>query len=426
MTIRTVLSRYVPSIWIYASIDRRGTMMLDSSMRCGLGRESIICLLPFRTYGPDDGDSETVLNEHGRDGSIAGFITYDHGMRLHGISSKHPASDVPEFLLNDYDVMIIDDPDKRELTAVCHGRAMKDTDELELVESLLTSAEEPALPEGKGRRIVSETSRERFESSIETAREMMRNGEYYVINLSRTIRVSSETEPFDSFLRLRSISPSPFGAYMDTGDLQIVSSSMELLLNVSGGSARTRPIKGTCPRTGDPETDGRLLKGLLASEKDRSELLMITDMERNDMNSFCEPGSVRVTSFFEPETYSTVFHTVADVIGRPRAGIGYGTMLRCMFPGGSISGAPKECCLESIDELEENRRGVYTGSIGLFTEDRAVMNIAIRTMVHHDGIYTLGVGGGITFESDSAKEFDETVDKSRAMMMALGDEHGTR
>jgi len=422
--IEKVLERYVPALSLYARLEKSGTAFLDSSMQGALGRRSYICMVPYRTYGPDEGDAASVIDSRPEGGVMAGYVSYDHGLEMHGICSRHPPSDIPSFLLTDYDILVTDDPESRELTVLCIGRALPDTEELAMVETAVSAAKEPDMPDGEAWTAVDDTSREDFEKAVQKAREMMRDGEFYVINLTRTVRVSSEMDPFDAFLRLRSLSPSPFGAYLDCGRLQILSSSMELLLEARGRDVHTRPIKGTCPRTGTAERDRLLLEGLLSSEKDRSELLMVTDMERNDMNRFCEPGSVKVESFFEPEIYATVCHTVSDIVGRASEGVGYGRMLECMFPGGSITGAPKESCMEAIDSLEKCRRGLYTGSIGIFTDDMAEINIAIRTMIHTEGEYSMGVGGGITFESDPAKEYDETVDKSRAMLSSLGETHG--
>lgn len=410
-----ILDRYVPSLWIYSSMDRRNTVLLDSSMANGLGRRSYIGLLPhsIRT----EGDPRAILDSIGDDDVLMGWISYDCGCTMHGMK----ACDGPEsgFALADFDIVIVDDPSSGTLDAVCRGRVSDVECELALVESLLDCAEEPVASDPSGYRIVSDTCRDDFIDSVSAAQESMRRGDYYVINLTRRIELESSADPFDVFLRLRRRSPSPFGAYADLEGVQIASSSMELLLDIEDGIARTRPIKGTSPRTGSPEDDQRSLDMLLSSEKDRSELLMVSDMERNDMNRFCVPGSVAVESFFEPEEYATVFHTVSDIRGEVGRDAGIGEAFGCMFPGGSVTGAPKEACMEAICKLEHGRRGLYTGSIGLFSKDRTAANILIRTLVHCDGVYSLGVGGGITVESDPGSEYEETVQKSRAVLESI-------
>ena len=164
---------------------------------------------------------------------------------------------------------------------------------------------------------------------------------------------------------------------------------------------------------------------LEGSQKDRSELLMIVDLERNDLNHVCRPGSVKVTENFAVEAYATVFHLVSTIEGKLKKECDLTDLIRAAFPGGSITGAPKIRAMEIIDELEHARRGLYTGSIGYLSLDGSCdLNIVIRTAVHQDGIYTLGVGGGITCESDLEFEYEETLQKAKAVLEALWQKEG--
>lgn len=414
---------YVPLIWVCSRMDRRNTVFLDSSMRNDLGRRSYLGMVSYIIHTPADSDLIGTLNDIG-DNTLMGFITYDQGLDMHGIQSEHPGTSIPGFILADFDIILEEDHVGKELTAVCRGRVMSSEEEMDLIAELLGRASEPFDPDIPRPASVTLSSGPDFIQSVEKAREMMADGEFYVVNLSRRMGIQSDADPYDVFLRLRRISPSPFGAYIDLNGIRVISSSMELLLDVSNGKAWTRPIKGTVPRTGDIEKDGDNLQRLLSSEKDRSELLMVTDMERNDMNRFCVPGSVEVRSFFHPEEYSTLYHTVSDIIGTVEDGTGIGRMVECMFPGGSVTGAPKHASMLAIDQLEDSGRGLYTGSIGLFSKERTVMNITIRTMVHRNGTYEMGIGGGITYESDADSELRETEQKGLAMRRALND--GTR
>ncbi|MCI5973980.1 anthranilate synthase component I family protein [Methanomethylophilus alvi] len=408
--------KYVPALWIYSSMDRRDTVFLDSSM--GGGR-SYIGLMPHRVFLPGESDAVEVLDGMSDDDVLMGYLSYDYGLFLHGISSIHPKTQIPDFILADFDVVIEEDPVGKRLHVTCRGRVMPVCDEERFVMRLVEGASPPEDIPGHGYDVVSDMSRSDFVRSVEEARSMMAEGEFYVINLSRSISVRSSSDPFGTFLRLRRLSPSPFGAYADLCGIQIASSSMEMLLDHRDGVVRTRPIKGTSPRTGDSKKDRDSLSALLSSDKDRSELLMVTDMERNDMNRFCVPGSVDVGSFFRPEVYSTLYHTVSDVVGRVREGVRTGEMVSCMFPGGSVTGAPKEVCMEAIDSLEACRRGIYTGSMGIFSAHMTEMSITIRTMVHSGDTYTIGVGSGITYESDPDAEYDETSLKALAMLRSL-------
>ncbi len=435
--LRRTLDTYVPAIEIYSAIDRNGTIFLDSSMHNELGRNSIIGMIPNRKLIYDgkmsvDGKSihksliqsideelDSYVPDLGISQSLMGWISYDCGRGVVGISSKREITNVPECVLIRFDVLIIEDHFNRATEIICNG-LVKDTDvEFKELMDIIGSIGNLNVPDGRGYDIRSDIRKEDYISSVRKAKELMRCGEMYVMNMTHTMEIVSDSDPFGTFLRLRRISPSPFGAYIDIDGIQIISSSMELLADIDGRNIRTRPIKGTAPRTGDQEKDALNLKGLMSSEKERSELLMITDLERNDMNRFCIPGTVRVERFAVPEEYSTVFHTVSDISGLMKERATVGDVISSMFPGGSVTGAPKLNAMRYIDDLEDRRRGVYTGMVCILSPGRSIMNIAIRTMVHKDGIYTIGVGGGITYESDPEEEYNETMQKAKAMLRSL-------
>ena len=183
---------------------------------------------------------------------------------------------------------------------------------------------------------------------------------------------------------------------------------------------QTRPIKGTRPRGSSPEEDQRNQQELLHSEKDRAELLMIVDLERNDLGRVCRPGSVRVTDLFALEPYATVHHLVATVEGELEADIGIVESLRALFPGGSITGAPKIRAMEIIDELEPVQRGIYTGSIGYIGFDgQADFNIAIRTLILQPDRAFFSAGGGIVWDSNPQMEYEEILHKASALIRTL-------
>jgi para-aminobenzoate synthetase component 1 len=189
---------------------------------------------------------------------------------------------------------------------------------------------------------------------------------------------------------------------------------------VRGGRVETRPIKGTRKRGSTPKEDALLRRELEQSKKDKSELLMIVDLERNDLNRVCVPGSVRVTELFAVEEYATVFHLISNIVGELGPEMTVMDLLEAAFPGGSITGAPKLRAMEIIDELEHGGRNLYTGSMGYLSLDGDCdFNIVIRTALCQDGIYYLGVGGGITCESEPEFEYEETLQKARALLEAL-------
>jgi para-aminobenzoate synthetase component 1 len=182
----------------------------------------------------------------------------------------------------------------------------------------------------------------------------------------------------------------------------------------------TRPIKGTRKKVSDEKENLKLKEELQQSEKDKSELLMIVDLERNDLNKVCTKGSVKVTELFTIEEYATLYHLVANIVGELKDDLTVMDLIKATFPGGSITGAPKKRAIEIIDELENGQRGIYTGTIGYISLDGSCdLNIVIRTALFKDGIYSLGVGGGITYESELNFEYEETLQKAKAILDSL-------
>jgi aminodeoxychorismate synthase component I len=246
-------------------------------------------------------------------------------------------------------------------------------------------------------------------------------GDIYQVNLSQRFSAPYGGEAMALYERLRRQSPAPFAAYLDLGEAVVLSASPERFLRVAGRELETRPIKGTRPRGGTPEEDRRLAAELLASPKDRAELVMIVDLERNDLGRVSEYGSVHVPELVRLEAHPTVFHLVATVRGRLRPELSAVDALRACFPGGSITGAPKIRAMQIIEELEPTHRGFYTGAIGYLGWDGcADLNIAIRTIVLIDRHAHFQVGGGIVADSDPCAEYEETLHKGRALMRALG------
>lgn len=244
-------------------------------------------------------------------------------------------------------------------------------------------------------------------------------GDIYIANMTQQLTLHSPMQPYEMFCRLRESNPAPFGGYFNYDDFQIVCASPERFLQMKNGTIQTRPIKGTRKRGKTPQEDEALRLELEQSEKDKSELLMIVDLERNDLNRVCIPGSVKVTELFKVETYATVFHLISNIIGQLRPELTVMELLKAAFPGGSITGAPKLRAMEIIDELEHGQRNLYTGSIGYISLDGGCdFNIVIRTALYQNGVYYLGVGGGITCESELEFEYEETLLKAKALLDA--------
>jgi para-aminobenzoate synthetase component 1 len=263
--------------------------------------------------------------------------------------------------------------------------------------------------------------REVYLEAVRRAVEYIHAGDVFQVNYAHEFRAPFRGDPLALYLGLRRCNPAPYCAYLDLGQGRaIFSTSPELFLEQRGHEVTTRPIKGTRPRGTDPQEDAALVDELRRSEKDAAELAMIVDLERNDLGRVCAPGTVVVTEEATIETYASVHHRVAAVRGELEEGCDRVDLLAASFPGGSITGAPKVRAMEIIDELEVGRRGPYTGSIGILTDDGGMgLNVAIRTPVLAGGEVRVHVGGGIVADSDPEAEYFETLAKGKAMFQAL-------
>ena len=264
-----------------------------------------------------------------------------------------------------------------------------------------------------------------YERAVARCVDYIAAGDIFQVNLSQRLTVAGAPAPLAIYRALRRRNPAWYSAMLDLGDSAVLSSSPELFLRLRGGRVLTRPIKGTRPRVGVPAADADAAEDLLASAKDNAELAMIIDLLRNDLGRVCRYGSVKVSHRRELETHPTVFHLVGSVTGELREGLAAADLLAATFPGGSITGAPKIRAMEIIDELEPIARGPYTGAIGWFGADgNAELNIVIRTVVCDGGAAHVQVGGGIVADSTPAGEYQETLDKARAMLEAIAAARG--
>lgn len=269
-------------------------------------------------------------------------------------------------------------------------------------------------------KITPDFTHEDYKGAIDRMIQYIIEGDIYIANMTRQLAIESPKAPYEVFRTLRKNNPSPFGGFFNYGNFQVVAASPERFLKVKDHHIVTRPIKGTRKRGETPEEDALLRAELEASEKDKSELLMIVDLERNDLNRVSVPGSVKVTELFTVEEYATVFHLISNVEGDLKPELTVMDLIEAAFPGGSITGAPKLRAMEIIDELEHSSRNLYTGSMGyLSLSGDCDLNIVIRTAVYQDGVYHLGVGGGITCESDLEFEYEETLQKAKALLQAM-------
>jgi anthranilate/para-aminobenzoate synthase component I len=267
--------------------------------------------------------------------------------------------------------------------------------------------------------------REKFLAMVRHAQEYIAAGDIYQVNLSHRFASEWSGEPWAFYEALRHYSPAPNAAFLDLGGSVVLSTSPESFLKMSGRAIRTRPIKGTRPRRADALADERSAFDLITSPKEVSELVMITDLERNDLGIVCDFGSVTVPELLKLERHEQVFHLVSTVEGRLRDGVDQASAFRACFPGGSITGAPKKRAREIIAELEPEPRGLYTGALGWFGfNGESQFSIAIRTVVIEGASSGTGagahfqVGSGIVADSSPEAEWQETLDKAAGILLA--------
>lgn len=358
-------------------------------------------------------------------GGAIGFLSYELARRLHRAKLPAPRADVdPPLWLGIYPAaLLIERESGRGFLVGSDTRRTSATEAVAKLRRLLAS--EPrggsaggAFP-GADERAASAAEhvraarRDAFRVGVERIREHIAAGDLYQVNLSARFETDVDGGVDVLWPRLRPVSPEPFAACIETEDRAVLSASMERLLEVRGRAVETRPIKGTIARGDTREADGAAKARLLASEKDRAELLMIVDIHRNDLGKVCEPGSIDVPALFEVRTFAHVHHLEATVRGTLRENADAIDALAAVFPAGSITGAPKLKAMQVIEELEPNPRGVYCGAIGYLGFDgNADFAVAIRTAVLQDHRLRYSAGGGIVWDSDPDAEWQEVEAKA--------------
>jgi len=281
--------------------------------------------------------------------------------------------------------------------------------------------EEPApIHDTTALQVVSNRTRNEFESMVRRSIEYIQAGDIFQVVPSQRLSRHVNATPFTVYRALRAINPSPYMFYLDLHDFHIIGASPELLVRVEDGEVTIHPIAGTRARGEDVQSDLRLEEELKSDPKERAEHIMLLDLARNDVGRVSVPGSVQVSQFMEVERYSHVMHLVSNVTGRLRADVSSYDALRAGFPAGTVSGAPKIRAMEIISELEGEQRGIYAGAVGYFSHSGNLDTaIALRTMVMKDGRAYIQAGGGIVADSDPGEEYQESLNKAKALLRAL-------
>ncbi|MBU3144735.1 aminodeoxychorismate synthase component I [Clostridium sp. CF012] len=423
------------------------TVLLDSARdEETLGRYSFIgvnCFLKFKSkegicYKGEEkyvGDTFEELNKIIKEYAIEnntdlpfvaggiGYFSYDLAREIEELPNLAKQDiDIPYCFYNFYDNIIILDNLEKNVYISALGILKSQKDSIQDIARQIQNGNK--IVYGKVGSIVnkftSNFEKKKYIHTVSKVRAYIKSGDIYITNLTQRFSCKTRKSAYEIYKDLRHINPAPFAAFMNFEDFNIICSSPERFLSIRNRMVETRPIKGTMPRGMDASEDLKNKNILINSEKDKSELLMVVDLERNDLSKVCKPGSVNVTELFKLEEYSTVFHLVSTVIGELKEGIGPLECIKACFPGGSITGTPKIRSMEIIEELEPVRRNIYTGALGYLGFDGNVdLNIIIRTILVKDERAYFGVGGGITWDSNEECEYDETIDKAKALMRVL-------
>ena len=434
--------------------DLPGLSLLDSAMQHhALGRYSTLAADPFGLFHVEDGQAfwndaavsgpplhalreqlahyrcDRVAGLPPFQGGAIGVLSYEFGWALdHGPTlRRQPAGRTVH--LSFYDTVVSFDHEQRRCWIVASGwpapsiGSRQRRADTRMASFLARLAQPPAPPQAAtALGWTPDMTPIMYRAAVERVKELIRAGDIYQANIAQrfSAAVPSGADSLQLYRQLRAANPAPFAAYLRCGATTVLSSSPERLVRSVKGAVETRPIKGTVRRVADAVADAAAAQGLLASDKDRAENVMIVDLLRNDLARVCTPASVQVPVLCGLETYAGLHHLVSVVTGALRDGLDALDLIGAIFPGGSITGAPKLRAMEIIAEIEGRPRGVYCGAIGAIGFDGDMdFNIAIRTIVIEDGMATFQTGGGITILSDPNAEYEETMTKAQRMFAAF-------
>lgn len=356
-----------------------------------------------------------------------GYLSYDLGWQIEEL----PDIAVDDLFLSDificfYDFFLVFDHNLRKTFIVYMDNGfsyIKLNEKRKFIKSIIEKANFSNIEDLKFeiKEFNSNMSFSRYIFSIEKIKNYIKEGDVYQINFSHRFKIKGKFSPYPLFLKLKKINPAPYSAYFNFNDFILISNSPELFLKKEGRIIITKPMKGTRKVVDNPDLNKEIEKELLESEKDRAELIMIVDLERNDFGKICEYGTVKVKKLINLERYKTIFQTTSTIEGKIRNGINFEKIIRAVFPGGSITGAPKKRAMEIIEELEPTKRNFYTGCFGYFGfNGNLQLNILIRTLLLKNNYIYYPVGGGIVWDSIPEKEYEETIIKARNLFLTIG------
>ncbi len=437
-----------PVLLLEALSGHRGCFLLESSVRqAQRGRYSYVGFDPFTIVEGNDLKAFLRLEKMYRrfsaidqsprgffSSGLVGYVSYDFGLGFERITPGRRQADLPGFVFGFYDCVIRIDHFENKILVASSGlpettgslRKKRAKDRLtrvkKMIESLSPHKGGGGFPGVRPVNFKSNFSKTGYCNAVKKALNYIKRGDIYQVNLAQkfSCRLDVPAEALEVYKNLRVLSPSCYSGYFDCGPFQVVSSSPEMFLSLKNGFVETRPMKGTRPRGKNPGEDYRRRLELQKNAKENAELLMVTDLERNDLGRVCDFGSVKVKKIREIEKYQTVFQATSTVTGQLAKDKNGFDLLKACFPGGSVSGCPKIRAMQIIEELEPSARGIYTGALGYmgFNGDLA-FNVLIRTLVVAQKNVSFYVGSGIVADSQPLMEYEETLLKARALKESL-------
>ncbi|HOV22307.1 MAG TPA: aminodeoxychorismate synthase component I [bacterium] len=443
---------YLPPELIFKSFHTKKFFFFLDSVSPSYGRYSIVGFEPFLIF-KSKGDKITIEDTNSKKTYIGkpfdylnellekywvdtrfffipgavGYLGYDAGLKFENLPDINPdILKIPDIFFCFYDTFLIFDIIKKKLILTGINFFEKESTFKKKI-SLISSEIKNSLKfqndekEAKIKNFSSNMKFSEYVSSIEKIKNYIKQGDVYQINFSQRFQAEGIFNPSEIYLKIRKINPSGYSAYFDFNNFQILSNSPELFIKKYGIKIITKPMKGTISRGKNRKEDSENKKELLDSEKDRAELIMIVDLERNDIGKICEFGSIKVKKLVEIEKYKTCFQTTSTIEGILKKEVAPVDIIKNIFPGGSITGAPKIRAMEIIEELEPEKRSFYTGSLGYIGFNKnMLLNILIRTILHKENKIYYPVGGGIVWDSIPEKEYEETLIKTKNLFLTLG------
>ncbi len=410
------------AVWLDSGGMGRYDILTAAPYRTVILREEDVCADPFAMLRAELGETVAPIADVPFAGGVLGYWSYDLARRIVVLPNiAQNAEQLPDMAVGIYDWALVIDHHLRTASLVSHQRIAETTALLPQILQRLQGKQ--ALPADTFRvqgNITSNFTPDSYANAFDQVQNYLQAGDCYQINLAQRFSAQAEGDAFGTYLKLRQLSPAPYSAFLNLPQAQILCTSPERFLRVQNGTVETKPIKGTRPRSSDVQQDKQLADELRQHPKDRAENLMIVDLLRSDLGKNCVAGSVRTPKLFEVESFANVHHLVSTVTGQLAAGRDALDVLRDCFPGGSITGAPKQRAMQIIEQLEPNRRGAYCGAIGYIGFDGNMdTNIAIRTLVYADNEIRCWAGGGIVADSVCTAEYQETFDKASVMLGLL-------